>query len=89
MALTTAGMTFCPPTAACSISFKALPTSACGRDLLMLCVREGLEGQRRLRLYLNVHRGFRFCDTVLVTETGNIDLTHAPRSLGELTLPVH
>jgi Xaa-Pro aminopeptidase len=33
--------------------------------------------------------GFRFSDTVLVTETGNIALTRAPESAAELTLPVH
>ena len=33
--------------------------------------------------------GFRFSDTVLVTSTGNVALTHAPDSVEELTLPVH
>lgn len=40
-------------------------------------------------IYLPGIGGFRFCDTVLVTGSGNIALTHAPQSLGELTLPVH
>lgn len=32
--------------------------------------------------------GFRFSDTVLVTGSGSLALTHAPESLLELTLPV-
>ena len=39
-------------------------------------------------IYLSGIGGFRFSDTVLVTETGNVALTRAPESLGELTLPV-
>jgi len=40
-------------------------------------------------IYLPGIGGFRFSDTVLVTETGNVALTRAPESLEELTLPVH
>jgi Xaa-Pro dipeptidase len=40
-------------------------------------------------IYLPGIGGFRFSDTVLVTETGNFALTHAPESLDELTLHVH
>ena len=40
-------------------------------------------------IYLRGIGGFRFSDTVLVTQTGNIALTHAPESLSELTLPAH
>lgn len=40
-------------------------------------------------IYLPGIGGFRFSDTVLVTGSGNVALTHAPESLGELTLPVH
>lgn len=37
-------------------------------------------------IYLPGIGGFRFSDTVLITETGNQKLTHAPESLAELTL---
>lgn len=37
-------------------------------------------------IYLLGVGGFRFSDTVLVTETGNLKLTHAPETLAELTL---
>jgi Xaa-Pro dipeptidase len=40
-------------------------------------------------IYVPAVGGFRFSDTVLVTETGNMALTRAPESAAELTLPVH
>ncbi len=40
-------------------------------------------------IYLPGIGGFRFSDTVLVTGTGNIALTHAPESLNQLTLLAH
>ena len=39
-------------------------------------------------IYLPGIGGFRFSDTVLVTETGNQNLTSAPDTLAEMTLPV-
>lgn len=39
-------------------------------------------------IYLPSIGGFRFSDTVLVTESGNLKMTKAPETLEELTLPI-
>ncbi|HBO1995411.1 TPA: aminopeptidase P family protein [Pseudomonas aeruginosa] len=39
-------------------------------------------------IYLEGIGGFRFSDTVLITETGNLKLTDAPETLEGLTLPI-
>lgn len=39
-------------------------------------------------IYLQGVGGFRFSDTLLITETGNFKLTNGPETLEELTLPV-
>ena len=59
------------------------PFLAIGYDRV---VEEGMLFSIEPGIYFEGIGGFRFSDTVLVTESGNVSLTSAPETLEELTL---